>query len=518
MIGIWISILSFVAMLVSIAMKVFEAMEFYTPADLTLIPRLLGGSIAGILIGLAVFTLLDPKRVRSFLIGRQARYGSNALFTSIAFIMVIVFANVLTYQNPVSFDWTEDEVNTLAPESIEALERLPEPVTATAFLSSRYNPEPTRELLEKYRVNSRGRFEYEFVDPDRNPLAAQEAGITGDGKILLQMGENREIISNPNEREITNGFIKLLNPERYSIYFLSGEGEHSIDEPGESSYTRIRQALENKNYVVSTLNLEAQTIPEDAKVLVLAGPLIPLSDQAVEALKAFLSSGGSLVVMENPLALTEFGDRNDPLAEYLSSEWGITINDDIVIDTQAPTSPLFATAFQYVQHPITEKMGGIRVTFPYARSLSVSFDVQDVTVTDLYYTTDQAWGEKDFSSIDAGSPSYDPETEQIGPMLLAAAGENLNTNGRVVVTGNSTFAVDNNFDFQGNGELLLNFVDWGAEKEELISLSSVTPTQRTFVAPEAFWRMLMLSGSVCIIPLAILILGVVTWYARRKQG
>ena len=518
MIGLWISILSFIALLVSIAMKVFENLGFYTPADLTLLPRLIGGSIAGILIGLGIFALLDPNRIRTFLSGRQAKYGSNALITSIAFISVIVFANVLAYQNPVPLDWTQEKRNTLAPESIDALGRLPEPVKATAFFSSQINPDSARALLEKYRTNSKGKFDFEFIDPDRNPLAAQEAGITGDGKILLQMGQSREIVATASEGEITNGFIRLLNPEKFSVYFLSGEGEHSIDESGDTSYVRIRQALENKNYVVKTLNLEAEAIPDDAKVIVVAGPVTPLSAQAVQSLKAYLASGGSLVALEDPLVLTNFGDKKDPLADYLSSEWGITLNNDIVIDTQAPSSAYNATAVKYSQHPITEKMGGVGVTLPFARSLSIKSDIQDVTVTDLIYTTDAAWGELDFDSIKASQPSYDPNTETAGPMLLAAAAENTVTKGRVMVVGNSSFAIDNNFDFSGNGDLLVNSIDWGAEKEELISLTSITPTERTFVAPGSFQRMVMLAGSVCIIPLAIIIMGTLSWYSRRKKG
>ncbi|HSM71295.1 MAG TPA: Gldg family protein [Anaerolineales bacterium] len=517
-IGLWISVLSFIALLVSVALRVFNTLGLYTPSDLTLLPRLIGGSVAGILIGLGLFALLDPNRVRSFLTGRQAKYGSNALITSIAFLAVIIFANVIAYQNPIPLDWTTDKTNTLAPESVNALASLPAPVKATAFFSSRFNREATRELLDKYRTNSKGKFDFEFVDPDRNPIAAQEAGITGDGKILFEMGEAREIVASATEREITNGLIRLLNPEKVSVYFLSGEGEHSIEEPGDESFTAIRQALENKNYVVETLNLEAQTVPEDAKVIVLAGPITPLSSQAVESLKTYLGSGGSLVVLENPVALTNYGEDPDLLADYLSAEWGITLNDDIVIDTQSPSSPYNATAFEYTQHPITEKMSGVGVTFPFARSLTASFDVPDVTVTDLIYTTDQAWGELDVASIEAGQPAYDPATEVVGPMLLAAAAENNTTSGRVLVIGNSSFAADANFKFSGNGDLLVNAIDWSAEKEELIALSSVAPTTRTFVPPGVFQRLLMLAGAVCIIPLAIVIMGAATWYARRKQG
>ena len=283
--GLWLSAISVLVLAVSVAMKVFETIGLYTPTDLSLLPRLIWGSAAGIVIGFAIFALLAPNRIRAFLTGRQAKYGSNALITSIAFIGIIIFANVLAYQNPVPLDWTEAKQNTLAPETVDVLHKLPGPVSATAFFSSRSNSDSARELLEKFRTNSQGRFEYKFVDPDKNPLAAQKAGITGDGKILLEMGQNREIVATASESEMTGGFIRLLNPEKLGVYFLAGEGEHDIEQQGDTSYTRIRQALESKNYIVKTLNLEAQEIPEDAKVIVLAGPATPLSEQALQALE-----------------------------------------------------------------------------------------------------------------------------------------------------------------------------------------------------------------------------------------
>ena len=517
--GLWLSALAFVALLVVGAMKAFEIIGFYTPTDATLIPRLLWGTGGAVVIGLALFAMLDPNRALSLLTGRQAKHGSNALITSIAFIGILVFANVIVYQNPPQpWDLTAGKENTLAPETLDALQKLPEAVKATAFFSQQFDTTSAKELLEQYRTNSKGKFTYEFIDPDRNPLAAQDAGITGDGKILLEMGAAREIIPYASENELTAGFIRLLNPEKLVVYFLTGEGEHNTEQMEDGSYTRIKQALESKNYVVKTLNLEAEKIPDDAKVIVLAGPRTPLSSQAVEALKTYLTNGGSLIAMENPLPLTNFGDKKDLFADYMSSDWGVTLNNDVVIDTQSPTSPINATAYQYSQHPITENMGGVGVTFPFARSLSIALDKQDVTAQELILTSEAAWGETDFASIEANQPGYDPQTEQAGPIVLAAAAENSATGARVFVTGNSGFAIDDNFDYSGNGDLLVNAIDWGASKEELISLTIADSVERTFVAPGNFQRMIMFAGAICLIPLAIIIMGVSSWYARKKQG
>src|SRR5574341_900202 len=64
-------------------------------------------SLGLVLVGLAIFALLDPDRVRMALTGRPARYGSNTLVMSLAFIGILVVINYLGYKNTVRKDLTE---------------------------------------------------------------------------------------------------------------------------------------------------------------------------------------------------------------------------------------------------------------------------------------------------------------------------------------------------------------------------------------------------------------------------
>ncbi len=68
-------------------------------------------------------------------------------------------------------------------------------------------------------------------------------------------------------------------------------------------------------------------------------------------LKKYVDAGGSLVVMEDPIPVTEFGDSPDPLADYLTSDWGITLNNDIVIDLVNTQNPFQAVSSQYRATP-----------------------------------------------------------------------------------------------------------------------------------------------------------------------
>jgi ABC-type uncharacterized transport system involved in gliding motility auxiliary subunit len=304
------------------------------------------------------------------------------------------------------------------------------------------------------------------------------------------------------------------------LYFLTGEGEHDTENSGEASYTRVRQVLESKNYVVNTLNLQAQNaIPDDARALVIAGPLVPLTESSLTLIKGFVNNGGDLLVLANPVPLTQFGDQPDLLAEYLASDWGITLDNDIVVDTNSPSSPFYAVGAQYTSHPITEKMQGIAAIFPYSRSITVDTENTDVSPTALVLTIAQSWGETDFSAMEGQQAlTYDEGADTPGPMTLAAAAENRTAKSRVVVFGSSSFAQDGNFDFSGNGDMFVNAIDWLAEQESLIGLTESQATTRTFNPPASLQFILTIVSVVCIIPLAIIAVGVYAWVMRRRRG
>jgi len=60
----------------------------------------------------------------------------------------------------------------------------------------------------------------------------------------------------------------------------------------------LRETLENKNYTVKTLNLLADNrIPDDAKAVIIAGPMQPLSPAEVGLLNKYAQQGGALIII-----------------------------------------------------------------------------------------------------------------------------------------------------------------------------------------------------------------------------
>ncbi|MBV6392640.1 MAG: hypothetical protein KPEEDBHJ_01863 [Anaerolineales bacterium] len=479
-------------------------------------------SVALLIVSLAVAAILNPDSVRRFLTGRQARYGSNSLILTIAFVGILIAVNYIVYKNTdllgSPYDLTEDKSNTLAKETIQILGELKEPVTATAFYATNSNTTSAEELLEKFENNSDGKFTYKFVNPDLDPVSARAAGVTGDGKIQLQMGETKEIANFATETELARALLRLISPGARAVYFLQGHGEVSL-ESAELALSVAKSTLEAKNYTVGTLNLlTTREIPEDALAIIVAGPQKPVSADEVELLKEYVDNGGSLVVLEDPLFFTEFGDAEDPLADYLAEEWGITLNKDVIIDGSNPQNPYAAVSLRYNDHPITQGLtDSLIVIMPQARSLTISGEKENVTSTGLISTAENSWSRPNANVSE--NPNFNSETDTQGPLYMAVAGENSATKGRVVVVGNSLFAIDGNFDVYGNGNFFINSVDWAAEQTDILSLSTRPSTPRTFLPPTENWRFLLLVlAMVIVIPGMVVFFGVSAWFARRKRG
>ncbi len=478
-------------------------------------------SLSLIVVGLALFAILDPDRVRRLLTGRQARYGSNALVLTLAFVGILAVVNYLAYNNSKRWDLTEDKQHTLAPETVDVLAKLSEPVKARAFFTGRTSTNTAKELLDQFKENSNGKFDYQFVDPEANPVEAQQANVNQDGMIVLDMGERQQSVRSASEQELAGALVRMMNPEKRTVYFLTGHGEYSPEDTGDQSYTRVKSTLENKNYTVKTLNLlTTNQIPEDGKLIVIAGPRDLLTTGEIDLIRQYQAKGGSLIVMEEPTPLTNYKDADDPLADYLQQDWSITMGKDMVVDltSQQPFAPY---AGQYGSHPVTQSIQRTATQFPTARSVRAAASAgAQVSLVELVLTAQQSWAETDLSGIVAGQSQvkFDEGADTPGPVPMAVAAENQQSKARVVAFGDADFVIDANFSAYGNGDLFTNAVDWAIGQENLISLTPKANTQRMIVPPQATVMNLIFLGTVILLPGLALFGGIWTFIQRRRRG
>jgi ABC-type uncharacterized transport system involved in gliding motility auxiliary subunit len=480
--------------------------------------------LALVVIGLAVFAVLDPGKVRHALTGRQARYGSNALVVTLAVLGILGVITYVAYKNDKRWDLTEDQTNSLAPETLAALKKLAEPVSVEAYYTSRSSTDSTRLLLENYVRNSDGKFSFEFIDPEADPIAAQNAGITQDGTILLKMGERKQQVTFADEQRLTSALVKLISGETKIVYFLTGHGEKSPDDSGETSYSTAKTKLQAKNYSVKMLNLLTDSaIPEDADALIIAGPTDPILAGEMELIAAYLDNGGAAIIMEEPTVLTKMGGSVDVVTDYLSQAWGIKLGNDIILDPngqQLVQQALIAVGGAFASHAIVPaELQSQIFLFQGARSVGVSESTGSSTQVEVIKTGDQAWAETDLAALNEGTINPDEGVDIIGSVPIVVTGMNTATNGRVVVVGDSDFASNTFQAAYGNPDLFINMVDWVVGQESLIDLTPKSTTTRTLNLPAVpYFTGFMYLIAIVLIPGAILVAGIVVFIRRRRKG
>ncbi|NIM92968.1 MAG: hypothetical protein GTO18_04565 [Anaerolineales bacterium] len=470
-------------------------------------------------VSFAVGIYLDPDRVKNALKGRQARYGSNVMLLSLGFIGILVIMNFLIYENPQRWDLTEDKQNTLSPETLKVLEELPDGVYVQGFYSPTLaNSEAqARILLTRYQIESQGNLEYEFIDPLENPFAAEEADVTRDGTIVVIMGDRSEHVDYATEQNLTEALVRLINPGERKVYFLVGHGERESEGNTEYDYSQVRRAMEVKNYEVEDLNLLARAeIPIDATVILVPDPQAPLSESEVELIEGYLDTGGSLVFLSEPTAAFLEEGAVDPLLEYVESEWGVILRNDFVVDFDS-SMPLSGVSYTYGAHPITNELGNMVSFFPSSRSLeTISLDSK--VATSLVSTGENSYGETDYATfVEEGVVEFNEDRDTPGPMVLSVAGEDQSTSARVVIFGDADFASNVYFYDLGNGDLIINSIDWAAGNEQLINLTPKQSTQRFVFPPTLATFGLILLVTIIVIPGVFLLMGVSVWWQRRKR-
>ncbi len=168
-IALIVAALALISTVLFLITKGLSAIGMFSGATSDTLNRGLLLSAGFTILAFAIYVVLEPEKIRQAITGRQARYGSNALVMTIAFLGILIVGNVLTFQNPKRLDLTQDKSHTLAPETLKALQTLPASVSAVGFFSSTLPTDTATQLLNNFKASSNGRFSFKFVNPDTDP-------------------------------------------------------------------------------------------------------------------------------------------------------------------------------------------------------------------------------------------------------------------------------------------------------------------------------------------------------------
>ncbi len=454
---------------------------------------------------------------------RSTKYGMNLGLMVLIVLAILVVLELFSKERfHAQIDTTKNRRYSLAPQTVKVLEGLKEPVKIYAFYQE---SDPSRtsaeDLLNLYKTRSGKKIDWEFVDPDRFPMKAQQYKVNTYNSLVLERAERFEKVYLAEEEKITNALVKLTRESKPVVYVLQGHGEHSLESVQKDGYSEAKKAMENEYYEVKSLFLAREPkVPEDAAVVLLAGAQKSLLEQEWQALKAYVEQGGRLMVLVDPQAAPGVGD--------FLSQYGLVLEDDIIVDRNSRLlggDYLVPPIVEYESHPITRdfRQSPYLVYLPMARSVRAAQSLPEgINVEILARTGPGSWGEKDLERLRRGEAELNPEDIQ-GPVAVAAVatvhGKEGGKKGRILVVGDSDFisngAIDPNR--SGNQDFFLNGLNWLAEQEDLISIRAKSAPSRPVMLKPGQWTLIFLVV-VVLFPLSILCVGVVVvWRRRRKK-
>jgi ABC-type uncharacterized transport system involved in gliding motility auxiliary subunit len=488
----------------------------------------------GGLVCMLLYILSQWREVAAFFSRRQARYGTLAVTSVLIVAGILIAINYIGKRQNKRWDLTAAKQFSLSDQSRNVLEKLDAPLEILAF-DRETQFQTYRDRLQGYAYAS-NQVKTDYIDPEKKPLAAQQNGVQQLGTIVFKYKDRTERITSSTEQDITNGVIKIVSGQQRKVYFTAGHGEKDTASAERDGYNSIAGALGGENYAVDKVVL-AQTgsVPEDATIVVVAGPKNDFFPQEIDALKAYLGKSGKLLLMLDPVARADAPDL--PNLQALAHEWGIDVGSNIVVDASGMgrllgTDASVPVAASYPAHPIVERFSVI-TAYPMARSVDpVSGGVNGRTAQAFVESSPRSWGETDIKGLlTSGEVALDEGEDKPGPVALAAAVSSPSTEApaagapaaapdapkpetRVVVFGDSDFPSNGVLGIQGNRDLFMNALGWLSQQENLISIRpkeaddrrlTMTATQQSNIA----WM------SLLIVPAVIFGTGVLGWWRRR---
>lgn len=375
----------------------------------------------------------------------------------------------LSWHYSVQFDWTVDGRNTLSSTSQKLLKTMGSPISVVAY--ARNNQDLRKKIsrtIDRFR-RFKPDLTLSFINPDEEPDTVRALGIHVDGQMIIHYDGRSESLKNLNESAITNTLYRLSNIEQRWIVFLAGHGERSPTGLANHDLGQFGKQLQNKGYRILELKTAVTgNIPDNASLLVIAGPVVRLLPKESDSIDRYVENGGNLLWLQDSKRLNGL--------ESLNALLGVQFLPGIVVDASSRTygidNPAFVTLGDYPAHPITDNIQSITL-FP--KSGAIEHDLHGpFEQSPLLISSIQSWSE---NGPIKGHLQFNPDQgEKQGPLTIGmalsreteSAGEPAEQ--RIVVVGDGDFLSNTYIGNGANLDLGLNMVQWLTDRGNSIDI------------------------------------------------
>ena len=353
------------------------------------------------------------------------------------------------------------------------------------------------------------------------------------GTVVLQYPRKDTVIQDFSEQSLTNAIVQVSVQDSPIVYFATGHGERGLEDDSEKGLSVLKGAIRNEGYDVRELkNGFAAGIPEDTKVLVVAGSVSPYSEAEANTIDRFLAKGGKLVLLSDPhfssSKLNPKVEVIDSGLETLAAKWGVKLGKDVVLEKHEQflvgvTTDPYVLAQTYGDHEITKPIARASTYFNVVRSVRKSETAPpDLSITELIKSSPgkgTSWSENNIDKLLQERQAEFDEGDVGGPVPIALVAEKeaADRHTKLAVFGDVDF-VSNRYirTYENNYDLFLNTLNWMADKQDQITIRPKQLRSSKLLLTANQTNTIFYSA-VLAIPELVLILGLVIYWRRRSR-
>jgi hypothetical protein len=514
--------------------------EHYSGALTALWPMVLLLAMAPTIFVEISYGPMDTKRTVE--LARIHRSAASGLVLTMT-VGVCVLVNFVVSEFNKSVDLSYFKTTRASESSKNMVKNLSEPMTAYLFFPGANEAlDEVLPFFEDLRRESK-LLTVKVVDHALEPGLAKEYAVTDNGSVVLVRKKQHELLAlgtkiaraknklRKLDAEFQTAFTKLSRGQK-TAYFTVGHEERTQEERDGvkgSGIRDLRSILQELNYAVKDLGISqglAQEIPDDATLVVIAGPRKDFQGAELEALRKYLEKGGRVMVFLDPEAGIDLAGLLGPFGlKYLPT--ALANDRSFVRATYTQADRHFLYSNRYSSHPcvgtlsrnsnqvatLFQGVGALQEMPPTISSPAGRPQVQFV-IQSLAQTFNDANGNFVFDSPAEVRKVWDLASVVTLKLPKGAAkttGKKDEREMRLLVVGDSDMLTDKLLRNPGNGYFFVDTLRWmGGEEEAMGETTSEEDVRIMHTRKEdQVWFYLTIFG----VPSLVLIGGLV--YSRR---
>ena len=366
-------------------------------------------------------------------------------------------------------DWTQGTRNTLSSSSIDLLAHMQGPIELSAFYDSNNQTRmQVRQFINKYQRFKKD-ISLQFVDNQLSSEQLSQLGFTQFGQLKIQYQDKSIFINRLNEQEMTGALYQAARKQDTWVAVIQGHGERDPYDESNNGLSKLANEIKKTGIKVQSINLLSQgVIPDNTKMVMIAGPRNAYLGGELKLLEDYIKKGGNLLWLRDPAKQNYFTSLDKIL--------GVKPIPGVVIDANTKLRILLGIKHaavipvtEFYKHNITSELN-THLLFPFASSLQVEKD-SGWQADILFKSLQRSWSE--VGELNSDQLKYEGALgDTQGPLTLGLSLTRTisDKTQRVIIIGDSDFMANGYIGYGANFSLSLNLLNWLAEDDKLISI------------------------------------------------